>query len=181
MRQSEIRFVNFLIPALCEFIESMLFIFGLAQLLPSMSMVTKALALPISAIFCRLSFLYINKTFNWRQIVSLTGIMLSVAWLTLASLDSAKTRVTSSEIQGCVMLCLSACFQAFEVCLEQRLFGIEKELSALRMQQAISIWKIVLSTVFFVICNMFTESLGEVTGANVETFFVFLSNLGEAK
>ena len=49
------------------------------------------------------------------------------------------------------------------------------------MQQAISIWKIVLSTVFFVICNMFHESLGEVTGANVETFFVFLSNLGEAK
>ena len=27
---------------------------------------------------------------------------------------------------------------------------------------------------------MFPESLGEVTGSNVENFFVFLSNMGEA-
>ena len=66
VRQSEIKFRQFIYPALCEFIESMLFIFGLAQLAPSMSMVTKALALPISAFFCRLAFLRILKSFDWR-------------------------------------------------------------------------------------------------------------------
>ncbi len=79
------------------------------------------------------------------------------------------------------MLSLSACFQAFEVCLENRLFMIEKELSALALQQAVSSWKIILSSVFFVVCNMFPESLGEITGSNVENFFVFLSNLAEAR
>ena len=52
-----------------------------------MSMMTKAVALPISALFCRWSLLKIRKTFNLKQMGALLAILLGVTWISLASLD----------------------------------------------------------------------------------------------
>ena len=63
---SEIRFMQFLYPALCDFTENLLFVFGLSAVLPSLAMMSKAIAVPISALFTRWSILRLRKTFNWQ-------------------------------------------------------------------------------------------------------------------
>ncbi len=55
-----------------------------------MSMMTKALALPISAGFSRWSVLRLNKTFSWKQIIALIGILVGIMWIFLVSLDLKK-------------------------------------------------------------------------------------------
>ena len=143
-------------------------------------MMTKAVALPISAIFCRWSLLKIRKTFNSKQIVALIGILIGVAWTTIASFDMSKEELlTSQQTTGYIMLGLSACFQAFEICLENRLFMIEPNLSALALQQAVSIWKVILIVALFVASNIFPDSLGALTGSNMESVAMAVKNLNE--
>jgi len=90
IQATEIRFRQFMYPALCDFMEQLLFIFGLSMSLPSMSIMTKALALPISAGFSRWSILRLNKTFSWKQIIALIGVLVSILWIFLISLDLKK-------------------------------------------------------------------------------------------
>ena len=66
VKQSEIRFVQFFYPAFCDFTGNVLFVFGLANMLPSMSMTSKALTLPLTAAFSMWSLTQINKTFNTK-------------------------------------------------------------------------------------------------------------------
>ena len=96
---------------------------------------TKAIALPITAIFCRWSVLRIRKTFNWYQIGALIGILIGATWIMYATIDyESELTLTSDQTTGILLLGLSACFQAFEVCLENRIFLIEKDLTALGLQ-----------------------------------------------
>ena len=182
MRSSEIRFTQFIYPALCDFVENLLFIFGLAKSLSSMSMMTKAIALPITAIFCRWSVLRIRKTFNWYQIAALMGILIGATWIMYATIDfESELTLTSDQTTGILLLGLSACFQAFEVCLENRIFLIEKDLTALGLQQAMAIWKIILIAILFFLCNFFPESLGSATGASMSKLAIAMKNLNEEK
>ena len=50
------------LPALCDFFENMCLIFGITQIFPSLVSMSRALVLPITALFSR--FL-IRKLFNW--------------------------------------------------------------------------------------------------------------------
>ena len=81
---------------------------------------------------------------------------------------------------GWTMLAVSACFSAFEVTLENRLFRIDPDLTALGLQQAISIWKMILVFVLFIASNFF-EKLGEATGSDMESLAIAVKNLNEEK
>ena len=131
--QSEIRFVQFCYPAICDFMGNLLFIYGLSAMLPSISMVSKAITLPLTAYFCTLAIVRINKTFNNKQIIALIAILASVLMVMLASYDLQKEWFGKDHTTGLIMLGISACFQSFEVTLENRIFNIEKDLSALAL------------------------------------------------
>ena len=83
----EIRFNQFLIPALCDFVENLLLIFSVGKMLPSMSMMIGALALPISALFSRWSVLRIRKIWTMKQVLALAGILVGVLWIFFVSLE----------------------------------------------------------------------------------------------
>ena len=80
---------------------------------------------------------------------------------------------------GFLMLGLSACFQAFEVCLENRLFMIEPDLTALALQQAVSSWKVILVIVLAIVANIFSGSIGEKIGTNLDHFKLFFTNMND--
>ena len=79
------------------------------------------------------------------------------------------------------MLGLSACFQALCICLENRLFMIEEDLSALALQQAVSIWKLIMTTVLFVFCYIFPDSVGQLAGAGDGQITLAIHNMNEDK
>ena len=95
-QDSEIQFRQFIYPALCDFTGNLLFIFGLSNTMANNSMMTKAVALPIAAIFCKWSLIKIRKTFNSKQIVALLGILIGVTWTTIASFDMSKEELLTS-------------------------------------------------------------------------------------
>ena len=76
------------------------------------------------------------------------------------------------------MLCLSACFQAFEVCLENRLFMIEPDLTALSLQQAVSSWKVILVSITSIL-SYFSDSLGKTLGSNTDALKLAGKNMNE--
>ena len=187
-QRSEIRFVQFIYPALCDFTQNLLFIFGLGMVLPSMSIATKAVALPISAFFCKWSLLKIRKSFNMKQIMALIGIMVSVLLIFIISsskdLSSDGTEAIKKEQEmttGLIMLGLSACFQAFEVCLENRLFMIEPALTALNLQQAVASWKLILVSILTFVGNFIFPILGEAMGSDSKGFDLYFKNINEEK
>lgn len=45
---------------------NLFFIYGLSAMLPSVTMASKAITLPLTALFCMWSFVRINKTFNMK-------------------------------------------------------------------------------------------------------------------
>ena len=74
-------------------------------------MMTKAIALPITAIFCRWSVLRIRKTFNWYQIAALIGILIGATWIMYATIDfESELTLTADQTTGILLLGLSACF-----------------------------------------------------------------------
>ena len=95
-QDSEIQFRQFIYPALCDFTGNLLFIFGLSNTMANNSMMTKAVALPIAAIFCKWSLIKIRKTFDSKQIVALLGILIGVTWTTIASFDMSKEELLTS-------------------------------------------------------------------------------------
>ena len=90
VKSSEINFSQFAYPAVCDFTENLLFIFGLTKVLPSLSMMTKAIALPISALICSLSLLKIRKSFNAMQIWTLVAICVSATLVLVANYDASE-------------------------------------------------------------------------------------------
>lgn len=66
VKQSEVRFFQFFYPAICDFTENLLFIYGLGNILPSLTIVPKALAVPISIGFSRWSVLRLSKNYNMK-------------------------------------------------------------------------------------------------------------------
>ena len=166
---------------------NLLFIYGFTNLLPSISIATKAVALPLSAFFCKWSLLKIRKNFNFKQIMALGGILVAVTITFLQALmndveneDGDVEKVEKQEqITGLIMLFFSAIFQAFEVCLENRLFMIEPDLKPLAMQQAISSWKMILVLLLWIVSNLFSDTFGEKIGSNSEQFTLFFANMNE--
>ena len=49
IKTAQIRFRVFLLPALCDFLENTLLVFGLAQIFPSVASMTRALVVPLTA------------------------------------------------------------------------------------------------------------------------------------
>jgi len=66
----------------------MLFIFGIGNMLPSLGIVTKAIALPMAAVFCKWSLLRIRKTYNVKQIVAISGILVGILFIFFVSLGT---------------------------------------------------------------------------------------------
>ena len=99
----------------------------------------------------------------------MVGACIASVWIFAVSIDPDYQLFTRDQALGFTMLGLSAVFQASEICLENRLFIIEKDLSALALQQAVSIWKIILVGVMFGACLIFPEALGKPIGADVES------------
>ena len=89
---SEVRFKQFIYPAFCNFTENMFFIFGLTKMI-DMSMISKALALPICAIFSNWSLLKIKKTFNAKQIGALSATLIASVWLFVSTFNKTKQEV----------------------------------------------------------------------------------------
>lgn len=85
VKNSEIRFVQFLYPALCDFLSNIFFILGMGQLLPTLSIMTKTAALPLTVLFTRWSLVKINKTYDTKQTVSIAAIFISAVLLFLAT------------------------------------------------------------------------------------------------
>ena len=77
------------------------------------------------------------------------------------------------------MLGFSACFQAFEVCLENRLFMIEPDLTALSLQQSISSWKVILVSILAFTGNFVITSLGEAVGSDMAHLQLAVKNMNE--
>lgn len=81
--------------------------------------------------------------------------------------DGQEEWFTASKTTGYFALVFSACFQAFEITLEDRIFRIEKDLSALGLQQKVSSWKCILMLSLFAIGNIFPGVVGDITGSGV--------------
>ena len=58
---------------------------------------------------------------------------------------------------------------------------IEEDLSALALQQAVSIWKLILTTVLFVFCYIFPDSVGQLAGAGDGQITLAIHNMNEDK
>ena len=107
--QTEIRFINFIYPAACDFTENLLFVFGLARVMPSMSMMTKALALPVAIALCKW---LVRKTFNQRQwaaiFIIMAGALLATA-IGVVENDIGVGSLSRDQVIGLIELTLSAC------------------------------------------------------------------------
>lgn len=77
------------LPALCDFSENMCLIFGITQIFPSLVTMSRALVLPITAIFSRC---LIRKLFNINMIAAL---LLLLAGMTLATFVQYEGEMTS--------------------------------------------------------------------------------------
>ena len=124
-------------------------------MLPGFSLMTKAIALPFAALFSKWSLLKIRKNYNWKQIASICGVLAGVVWVSIATVSLQSDLFSGEQLTGFLMLVLSACFQALEIALESRLFMIDDQLTALGLQQAVSIWKIILIFLFFIVVALF--------------------------
>ena len=63
IKTAQVRFRYFLLPALCDFLENTLLVFGLMQVFPSVTSMTRALTVPLTAWIGR--YLIVQK-FSWN-------------------------------------------------------------------------------------------------------------------
>jgi len=94
--------------------------------------------------------------------------------------DGQEEWFESSETTGYFALVLSACFQAFEITLEDRIFRIEKDLSALGLQQKVSTWKCILMLSLFAIGNIFPDLVGTITGSGAKVVGEAIEDMNES-
>ena len=105
--------------------------------------------------------------------------MMSVLLVMIASYDLQADWFGKDQTTGLIFICLSACFQSFEVCLENRIFIIEKDLSALALQQMLSSWKMILLLCVVFIGNLFPNALGSTIGSGLASFDLYDKNMDE--
>ena len=129
---AQIRFKYFFLPAVCDFAENTLLVFGLTAIFPSVTTMSRALVVPITAIISK--YLILTRL-SWNQVGAMTVAIGGVFLAALSQLqneydDPAHYKVT---LWGLFLLVLSAGLQAMETMLENRLFKIEPDLSAFTM------------------------------------------------
>ena len=69
IKTAQIRFRQFLFPALCDFLENTLLVFGLLQVFPSVSSMTRALVVPLTAWIGKY---LVRQRLSWNQIYAMT-------------------------------------------------------------------------------------------------------------
>jgi drug/metabolite transporter (DMT)-like permease len=103
-------------------------IMGLTQIYPSISIMTRSLVLPTTAI---LSKFMIKKVFNTKQILALILLPIGVI---LSSMVQFMNETSNDEYEstgiGMFLLLVSALLQALEVVLENRIFEKDPQLTA---------------------------------------------------
>ena len=106
-------------------------VFGLTQIFPSVTSMTRALIVPLTVVIGRY---LVRHTLSWDM---LNGMIIAILGVVLACCVQLQAEMTKAEYNvtmiGLVLLCLSAFFQAMETMLENRLFKIEPELSSFTM------------------------------------------------
>lgn len=129
-------------PALCDFFENTLLVFGLTQIFPSVTSMTRALVVPLTAVIGK--YLILQKL-SWNQIFAMS---MAVGGVFLGALVQLQSEVSNEAynltLLGLFILTLSAFFQSMETMLENRLFKIEPDLSSFTMQTAVAIWKLIM-------------------------------------
>ena len=71
---------------------------------------------------------------------------------------------------GIGLLCISAFIQALEVIIENRLFIIYPNLSAIYLQGAVSTWKMIFTIILVPFCGLIKVPEQYVTGGRLEDF-----------
>lgn len=107
--------------------------------------------------------------------------MAGTVWIFFSSFGGQNEWFQKEQTVGFIMITVSAIIQAFEISLENRLFNIDKDLTALTLQQAISIWKVLLIFIMFVITNIWADTLGALTKSNTENIGLAIKNMNEQK
>ena len=106
--------------------------------------------------------------------------MVGSFWIFFASLELREQWFKQDDqLVGFIMIVLSGIIYSFQITLENRIFKIEPDLTALGLQQAISMWKMTLLLILFVLGNIFSESLGDYTGSNTESLAKAYSSMNE--
>ena len=106
--------------------------------------------------------------------------MVGSFWIFFASLELREQWFKQDDqLVGFIMIVLSGIIYSFQITLENRIFKIEPDLTALGLQQAISMWKMTLLLILFVLGNIFSESLGDYTGSNTDSLAKAYSSMNE--
>ena len=70
-QSTEIGFINFLYPAMCDFLENIVLVFGLTYVFPSLVTISRSFSIPITALLCKL---LIRKAFSASMISAIATI-----------------------------------------------------------------------------------------------------------
>jgi hypothetical protein len=70
-QSTEIRFINFLYPAVCDFFENIVLVFGLTYVFPSLVTISRSFSIPVTALLCKI---LIRKAFNVSMISAIALI-----------------------------------------------------------------------------------------------------------
>ena len=137
LHNQNIRFVGFLLPAACDFVETTILIFGVSQVLDSMDDMYKVTVIMLTVIIT-------NYVFQaWTQIVSLSaalgGVILAAGILYKAE---EKNIVQSNFSIFMGLLGVRAILQAFQSSLIQKCFEQQPGLPAFTAQCAMCLWKL---------------------------------------
>ena len=111
--------ITMLWPALCDFLENLLLIFALTQIYPSLSVMSRAFILPLTAI---LSKIVLKKVFSIKQIVAIICVAMGVVLACVVQFmgeQEEENKDYSASIVGFVLLLCSAMLQATEIVLEE--------------------------------------------------------------
>ena len=171
----KVSYLTLSLPALCDFTENMCLIFGITQIFPSLVSMSRALVLPITAL---LSKILIKKYFSWQMLLAIAVLLSGMTLATFVQyegeMDDAKFKLTT---WGIALLCISAFIQALEVIIENRIFIIYPNLSALYLQGAVATWKMIFTILLVPFCGLITVPEQYVTGGKFEDFEVAIKLL----
>ena len=113
---------------------------------------SRALVLPITAL---LSKILIKKVFSWQMLLAIAVLLSGMLLATFVQYESEMDDDTFKHTTwGIALLCISALLQALEVIIENRIFIIYPNLSALYLQGAVSVWKVIFCILLVPFCGM---------------------------
>ena len=84
---AQIRFRYFLLPAVCDFAENTLLVFGLTAIFPSVTTMSRALVVPTTAVISK--YLILTRL-SWNQIGAMTVAIGGVFLAALSQLENEK-------------------------------------------------------------------------------------------